>query len=195
MAFKFPDKDPNEKLDYTVDWSRYLERDTISVSQINWKIQKEDGSVIDLLPNRGFQNDVLVVNETASATLSGAVSSSTTLVVTSVSGTIRVGHKVTGTGITSSVYVTAVVGTSITVSSSVSIEDATALSFTVVGLVRASDNTSTYFTTTTMTAVLDKGETNKNYTLLAEITTTNSPRTTAAITTSRKINLKVRERV
>lgn len=195
MAFKFPDKDPNEKLDYTVDWSRYLERDSVTISQINWKIQKDDGSIIDLLPNRGFQNDVLVVNESASATLDGAVSSSTSLVVTSVSGTIRVGHKVTGTGITSNVYVTAVDGTNVTVSSAVSIADATALSFTIVGLIRASDNTDTYFTNTTMTAVLDKGENNKTYTLLAEITTTSSPRTTAAITTSRKINLKVRERV
>lgn len=194
MAFKFPDKDPNEKLDYTADWSRYLERESVSISQINWKIQKDDGSAIDLLPNRGFQNDVLVINESALATLNGAVSSSTSLVVTSVSGTIRVGHKVTGAGITSNVYVTAVDGTNITVSSAVSIEDATALSFTVVGLIRASDNTDTYFTNTTMTAVLDKGENNKTYTLLAEITTTSSPATTAAITTSRKINLKVRER-
>ena len=41
MAFKFPDKDPDEKLDYTVDWSRYLSTDDVIYSAgSSWKIQK-----------------------------------------------------------------------------------------------------------------------------------------------------------
>jgi hypothetical protein len=36
MSLKFPDKDPDEVLDYSVDWSRYLDTDTIS--SVTWKI-------------------------------------------------------------------------------------------------------------------------------------------------------------
>jgi hypothetical protein len=40
MAFKFPDKDPDEKLDYTVDWSRYLTgSQTIYEAGSTWRIQ------------------------------------------------------------------------------------------------------------------------------------------------------------
>ena len=30
MAFKWPNKDPDEQLDYSIDWSRYLDTATIS---------------------------------------------------------------------------------------------------------------------------------------------------------------------
>ncbi len=30
MSYKWPDKDPDETLDYSVDWSRFLDDDTIS---------------------------------------------------------------------------------------------------------------------------------------------------------------------
>ena len=60
MALRFPDKDPDEKLDYTVDWSRYLE-DEITIASVAWKIQKEDGSAITFPIGYAFQNDELVV--------------------------------------------------------------------------------------------------------------------------------------
>jgi hypothetical protein len=40
MALKWPNKDPDEQLDYSVDWSRYLGSDTIS--SVVWKIDDAD---------------------------------------------------------------------------------------------------------------------------------------------------------
>jgi hypothetical protein len=42
MALKFPDKDPDEQLDYSVDWSRYLAGSTLST--VTWKIEDTDGT-------------------------------------------------------------------------------------------------------------------------------------------------------
>lgn len=36
MAFRWPFKDPDETLDYSVDWSRYLDTDTIS--SVSWSV-------------------------------------------------------------------------------------------------------------------------------------------------------------
>ena len=70
MAFKFPDKDPDEKLDYTVDWSRYLaEGETIDSAGSLWKIQKADGSYVEFAPDKTFEGDA-VINKDAS-TLNG----------------------------------------------------------------------------------------------------------------------------
>ena len=41
MALKWPNKDPDEQLDFSVDWSRYLDTDTIS--SVVWKIDDADG--------------------------------------------------------------------------------------------------------------------------------------------------------
>lgn len=192
MAFKFPDKDPDEKLDYTVDWSRYLERDGLTIQSVNWYIEQADGTALEYLVNRALQNDVLVLKEPASANVNGATSSSTSVSVDGTSGTIRVGHLVTGTGITSDIYVTAVDGSTLTLSKAVTLADDTALSFTAVGLTNIVIPAPT---STTATIVLDKGEANKTYTLVCEITTNTSGKTSDNITTNRRIKLKVRERV
>ena len=68
MAFKFPDKDPDEKLDYTVDWSRYLtSSQTIYVLGSTWKIQKADGTYVEFGTDKSFENDE-VVDDTESTT-------------------------------------------------------------------------------------------------------------------------------
>jgi len=41
MALKWPPKDPDEQIDFSVDWSRYL--DTATISSVVWKIDDEDG--------------------------------------------------------------------------------------------------------------------------------------------------------
>ena len=192
MAFKFPDKDPDEKLDYTVDWSRYLERDSLTIASVAWKIEQADGTAIEFSVGDSFQNNVLVLNESASANVNGATSASTSVIVDGTSGTIRVGHLVTGTGITTEVYVTAVAGSTVTLSKAVTLADDTALSFTAVGLTNIVIPSPT---DTTTTIVLDKGEANKTYTLICEITTSTSSKTTDSITTNRRVKLKVRERV
>lgn len=62
MALKFPDKDPDEKLDYTVDWSRYLGTDNLIINSVVWKIQKADGSFTPFTEGYSFENDALSVN-------------------------------------------------------------------------------------------------------------------------------------
>lgn len=62
MALKFPDKDPDEKLDYTVDWSRYLETDNLVINSVVWKIQKADGSFMPFSEGYSFEIDALIYN-------------------------------------------------------------------------------------------------------------------------------------
>lgn len=63
MAFKFPDKDPDEKLDYTVDWSRYLTgSQTIYSAGSTWKIQKADGTYVEFGTDQSFEGDEVVAN-------------------------------------------------------------------------------------------------------------------------------------
>lgn len=41
MSFKWPPKDPDEILDYSIDWSRYLDGKTISAC--TWYVDDADG--------------------------------------------------------------------------------------------------------------------------------------------------------
>lgn len=60
MALKFPDKDPDEMLDYTVDWSRYL--GDLTIASVTWKIQKSDGTALTFPVGYSFQGDALVAS-------------------------------------------------------------------------------------------------------------------------------------
>ena len=42
MSYKWPDKDKDELLDYSIDWSRFLGTDTIS--GVTWYIDAADGT-------------------------------------------------------------------------------------------------------------------------------------------------------
>jgi hypothetical protein len=42
MSLKWPAKDPDETLDYSIDWSRFLGSDTIT--SVVWKIEDTDGT-------------------------------------------------------------------------------------------------------------------------------------------------------
>ena len=192
MAFKFPDKDPDEKLDYTVDWSRYLtSSQAIYALGSTWKIQKADGTYTEFGADQSFQNDVVLedVTDTRTANINGAVTNSTSLTLDTNVGTIAVGQRVTGTGITGNVYVTAVASqTSITVSTAITVADDTLLTFTTHGLTMLSE---TYDTANDKaTVVLSKGIANTTYRLLCEIQIDNAD----GLITNREINLRVRER-
>lgn len=82
MALRFPDKDPDEKLDYTVDWSRYLNGE-VTISSVEWKIQKADGSAITFPNGYSFQGDALVASsgETIGLTSNSQTSTNTTATI------------------------------------------------------------------------------------------------------------------
>lgn len=70
MALKFPDKDPDEKLDYTVDWSRYL--DTLTISSVQWKITKSDGTLLNFGVGEVFEEDAVSSSDAESVGLINA---------------------------------------------------------------------------------------------------------------------------
>lgn len=54
MAYRFPDKDPGEKLDFTVDWSRYL--GDLTIIDFQWKIVNSAGDELDFDLGTVFEN-------------------------------------------------------------------------------------------------------------------------------------------
>ena len=82
-----------------------------------------------------FENGGIVrINNGSSttSTSSGSITNSTDLTIGSANSNIKIGHKVSGTGITSSVFVTAISGTSITLSSPQTIGNSVTLTFSPV---------------------------------------------------------------
>lgn len=74
MALRWPDKDPDEQLDYTVDWSRYL--DTLTIASVQWRYVQADGTESSSLSNSDTFNGLTVnsqpnTNTTATLVLSG----------------------------------------------------------------------------------------------------------------------------
>ena len=74
MSLRWPDKDPDEQLDYTVDWSRYL--DTLSIASVAWRFIQTDGTESSNLSasdtiNGMTVNRVANTSTTATIVLSG----------------------------------------------------------------------------------------------------------------------------
>lgn len=42
MSYRWPNKDPDETLDYSVDWSRFL-GDGVNISTVTWFVDDADG--------------------------------------------------------------------------------------------------------------------------------------------------------
>tara|TARA_R110001606_G_scaffold167301_1_gene311714 strand:- start:3194 stop:3514 length:321 start_codon:yes stop_codon:yes gene_type:complete len=43
MSFRWPNKDPDETLDYSMDWSRFL-GDSITITAVLWSVDASDGT-------------------------------------------------------------------------------------------------------------------------------------------------------
>jgi phospholipase C len=74
MALRWPDKDPDEQLDYTVDWSRYL--DTLTIASVAWRFVQSDGTESSSLSASDTFNGLTVnritnTSTTATIVLSG----------------------------------------------------------------------------------------------------------------------------
>jgi hypothetical protein len=69
MSYKWPDKDKDEIVDYSVDWSRFLGDDTISATV--WYI-KDAAGVNTLVENSGVVNGLQFVTGTIAGKVSTA---------------------------------------------------------------------------------------------------------------------------
>ncbi len=67
MAYKWPDKDKDEIVDYSVDWSRFLNTDTISA--VTWYITDADGTKVEV-DDADTVNGLQVVSSTITSTVS-----------------------------------------------------------------------------------------------------------------------------
>lgn len=72
MAYKFPDKDSGDKLDYTVDWSPYLREFGVGVASFQWKIKKDDGTEVDFNLGNVFENGEVSISNSSSVGLINA---------------------------------------------------------------------------------------------------------------------------
>jgi hypothetical protein len=64
MSFKWPNKDPDETLDYSVDWSRWLNGATIS--SVVWYVDSSSGTKTELTAGNtvnGLQNIAQTVSD------------------------------------------------------------------------------------------------------------------------------------
>lgn len=43
MSFRWPNKDPDEQLDYSIDWSRFL-GNSITITGVQWSVDAADGT-------------------------------------------------------------------------------------------------------------------------------------------------------
>jgi len=70
MAYKFPNKDPGEKLDFTVDWSRYL--GDLTIIDFQWKVVNSSGDELNFDLGTVFENDSVSVADENSTGLVNA---------------------------------------------------------------------------------------------------------------------------
>ena len=70
MSLKWPSKDPDETLDYTVDWSRFL-RPSETISTVLWYVEDADGVKQELLPSTTV--DSLTVTQTGNTTTTATI--------------------------------------------------------------------------------------------------------------------------
>jgi hypothetical protein len=63
MSFKWPSKDPDETLDYSVDWSRFI--GTATISSVTWYVDNADG-VKTAIAGGAVVNGIQNVSQTVS---------------------------------------------------------------------------------------------------------------------------------
>lgn len=64
MSFRWPNKDPDETLDYSVDWSRFL--GTALITNVSWFVDNADGVKTAINPT-SIVNGIQNVGQTVSA--------------------------------------------------------------------------------------------------------------------------------
>lgn len=70
MSLKWPNKDPDETLDYSIDWSRFLDGATISGT--TWYVNDADGVKTELVASGPLVNGIQLVSNTNTDTVTTA---------------------------------------------------------------------------------------------------------------------------
>ena len=70
MSLKWPNKDPDEILDYSIDWSRFLGSATIS--GVTWYVDDADGVKTELIPSGQLVNGIQLISATNTTTVTTA---------------------------------------------------------------------------------------------------------------------------
>lgn len=77
MSMKWPNKDPNETLDFGVDWSRFLRTDE-TITSSSWYIVSTENEALDFNPGTSYDTLVNVLSgndsRVTTITLAGGVS-------------------------------------------------------------------------------------------------------------------------
>ena len=68
MAYKWPNKDPDEIADFSVDWSRFLDTDTIA--SVVWLA--EDTLLTTNVSLNGLSNEIILIQPTNTTTVATA---------------------------------------------------------------------------------------------------------------------------
>lgn len=70
MSLKWPNKDPDEILDYSIDWSRFL--GSAVISSVTWFVDDADGVKTELIPSGQLVNGIQLVSATNTDTVATA---------------------------------------------------------------------------------------------------------------------------
>ena len=70
MSMKWPNKDPDEILDYSIDWSRFL--GTATIVDYTWYVEDENGVKTELTDSGPLVNGVQLVSSSATNTVTTA---------------------------------------------------------------------------------------------------------------------------
>ena len=70
MSLKWPNKDPDEIMDYSIDWSRFLRGATLT--SVTWYVDAADGTKTELIPSGQLVNDIQLISATNTNTVATA---------------------------------------------------------------------------------------------------------------------------
>jgi hypothetical protein len=70
MSLKWPNKDPDEIVDYSVDWSRFLKG--ASLSSVTWYVNDADGVKTELVPSGQIVHGIQLISATNTSSVATA---------------------------------------------------------------------------------------------------------------------------
>lgn len=70
MSLKWPNKDPDELVDYSIDWSRFITPSTIN--SVTWYVDDADGVKTQLVPSGQLVQGIQLVSATNTDTVATA---------------------------------------------------------------------------------------------------------------------------